>query len=218
MNQFSRFIFLLVAGPMVVTPTVAQTDGGPVPAPTERRDADRKALHVVSQAVPGSQPSSQVSAPQHPVIAGYGSVVKFATAAHQPRNGAKLLIDITQGSDVGQLNPGIEKVAKYVNIYAGAGKEPAKASFAVVLHGGATLAVLNPDAYTAKFNTKNNPHLDCLRQLHEAGVAIYVCGQSLLKEGGKPEEVVVFAETAVSALTAVVNLQADGYSYVPLLK
>jgi len=54
--------------------------------------------------------------------------------------------------------------------------------------------------------------------LHEAGVEIYVCGQSLIGKGGKPEEVVVFSDVAVSALTTLVNLQADGYAYVPLLK
>ena len=54
--------------------------------------------------------------------------------------------------------------------------------------------------------------------LHEAGVAIYVCGQSLAHQGEDPEAVAVFVDVAVSALTAVVNLQDDGYAYVPLGK
>jgi intracellular sulfur oxidation DsrE/DsrF family protein len=47
-------------------------------------------------------------------------------------------------------------------------------------------------------------------------VEIYVCGQSLTGKGGKAEDVVVFADVAVSGLTALVNLQADNYAYVPL--
>jgi intracellular sulfur oxidation DsrE/DsrF family protein len=123
---------------------------------------------------------------------------------------------VTKAGKPEELNAAIEKVAKYVNIYHSAGKDSAAAQFAVVLHGGATLAALNDDAYSARFGTKGNPNLDCLHQLHEAGVEIYVCGQSLMKEQAKLEEVAVFVDPAVSALTAVVNLQADGYSYVPL--
>jgi hypothetical protein len=49
-------------------------------------------------------------------------------------------------------------------------------------------------------------------------VEILVCGQALTSKGGKPEDVVELADVAVSGLTALVNLQQDGYSYVPLLK
>ena len=76
--------------------------------------------------------------------------------------------------------------------------------------------ILNVDAYSAKFKTKGNPNLDLLHQLHEQGVELFVCGQSLISKDAKPEEVAVFVDTAVSALTVVVNLQADGYAHVPL--
>lgn len=151
-----------------------------------------------------------------PRIKDYGKVVPLPDAAQQPRSGTKICVDITQGSEPDVLNAAFERVAKYVNIYQGAGKEPADAHFAMVLHGGATLAALNDDAYSKRFGTEGNPNLDCLHQLHEAGVEIYVCGQSLMKEGAKLDEVAVFVDPAVSALTAVVNLQADGYSYLPL--
>ena len=152
----------------------------------------------------------------HPVIANHGAVVRLPDAAQQPRTGTKLLVDLTSGGDADKLNAGLEKVAKYVNIYAGAGAEPADVQIAVVFHGGATLAVLNPDAYAAKFKTNGNPNLKLLQELHEQGVRLYVCGQSLISKGSAPEDVAVFIETAVSALTSVVNLQADGYAYVPL--
>jgi len=152
----------------------------------------------------------------HPVITGHGEVVRLADAAMQPRRGTKLVIDVTRGGDPAELNTALEKVAKYVNLYAGGGAEPADAQIAVVFHGDATLAVLNPDAYAKAFGTKDNPNINLLQQLHEAKVELYVCGQTLISKGSSPEDVVVFVETAVSALTAVVNLQADGYAYVPL--
>jgi intracellular sulfur oxidation DsrE/DsrF family protein len=163
-------------------------------------------------------PVDKASAVTPMKVKDYGKVVRLPEAAQQPRSGTKVLVDVTGGGKTDELNPAIERVAKYVNLFHGGGKEPAEAQFAIVLHGDATLAVLNDDAYGKRFGTTGNPNLDCLHQLHEAGVEIYVCGQSLLKENANPDEVVVFADTAVSALTAVVNLQADGYAYVPLGK
>lgn len=168
--------------------------------------------------VPDSKKSTTATASLSPVIPKYGAVVQLPSAAHQPREGTKILIDITRGSEPAELNAAIEKVAKYLNIYAAGGAEPAKGKFAVIFHGDATLAVLNDDAYAVRFNTKSNPNLDLLHQLHEQGVELFVCGQTLVSKNAKPEEVAVFVDTAVSALTVVVNLQTDGYAHVPLSK
>ena len=170
-----------------------------------------------NHSVPGDGAGASAK-PSHPVIAGHGAVIQLSGAAQQPRAGSKLLVDITRGGDPTELNAAIEKVAKYVNIYAGAGAEPADASFALVFHGDATLAVLNPDAYKKAFAGAENPNTKLLRSLHEAGVEMYVCGQTLASKGNSSDDVLVFVDTAVSALTAVVNLQADGYAYVPLGK
>ncbi|MEW4489953.1 DsrE family protein [Thalassoglobus sp. JC818] len=154
----------------------------------------------------------------NPRIADFGKVVNLPEAAHQPREGSKIVVDITKGSDPDKLNSAIEKVCRFVNIYAGAGKNSADVRIAVVLHGDATLAVLNDAAYATRFKTNGNPSLACLRQLKDAGVDVFVCGQSLIGTGAKPSEVSDQAKVAVSALTALVNLQKDGYAYLPMLK
>lgn len=151
-----------------------------------------------------------------PVISGYGSIVQLPTAVQQPRPGTKILVDLTRGGDPAVVNAGLEKIAKYLNIYAGAGAQPAEVHVAVVFHGDATLAILNHDAYKAKYNTNDNPNLPLLQSLRQAGVELYVCGQSLISKGSTPKDVAEVAETAVSAITAVANLQADGYAYVPM--
>ncbi|MFM2003861.1 MAG: hypothetical protein RI963_3287 [Planctomycetota bacterium] len=161
---------------------------------------------------PEASPAPVIPIPNH------GSVVRLPDAAHQPRTGTKVLIDVTRGSEPGELNAAIEKIAKYINIYAGGGAEPAHGDFAVVFHGDATLAVLNDAAYAERLKTQRNPNLDLLRQLHQQGVELFVCGQTLNSKGVKPKEVAVFVDTAVSAFTVVVNLQTDGYTYVPLGK
>ncbi|MEZ5941487.1 MAG: DsrE family protein [Planctomycetaceae bacterium] len=167
-----------------------------------------------------AEPATATGKPQYinPVIHDYGKVVQLPDAAQQPRNGSKIVVDITQGSEPDKLNSAIEKVCRFVNIYAGAGKNPAKVDIAIVLHGDATLAALNNEAYAAQFNVKTNPNLKVLSELKTTGVKVYVCGQSLIGKGAKPAEVSDQAEVAVSALTSLVNLQADGYAYIPMLK
>ncbi|OYP36595.1 DsrE family protein [Rhodopirellula sp. MGV] len=164
--------------------------------------------------VPGSTPTT--AATSTPTIAGYGKVVQLADAVQQPRDGTKIVVDLTRGGDAKEINPGLEKIAKYLNIYAGGGAEPASVHIAVVLHGDATFTVLNSDAYARHFNTQSNPNLTLLHELHEAEVEIYVCGQTLISKGSRPDEVAVFVDTAVSAVTSIANLQADGYAYLPL--
>ena len=154
---------------------------------------------------------------RYPKIQGMGKVAHLPDATQQPRSGSKVVVDLIKGGDPEKLNPGIEKVTRFVNIFAGAGKEPADASIAVVLHGDATLIGLKSDAYRDKFDC-DNPNLDCIRKLKEAGVAIYVCGQSLVGKGFHPDEVVSDVDVAVSAMNTLVNLQADGHAFVLLGK
>ena len=154
----------------------------------------------------------------NPLIKEYGKVVSLPKAQQQPRAGSKIVVDITKGSDADQLNPAIEKIARYVNIYAGAGQAPATVDIAVVLHGDATLSVLNSEAYARKYDVKENPNLKCINQLRQAGVTFYVCGQSLIGKGNQPDDVSQHCQVAVSALTALVNLQSDGFAYIPMLK
>lgn len=168
-----------------------------------------------NHAVPGRVTSNSADL-SYPVISDMGGVFQLKEAVFQPEDGAKLCIDVTRGGDKDVLNKALEKVTRFVNIYGGAGAEKANASFAVILHGDAVLTCLNDEAYAKEFGTDANPNLDCLHKLHEAGVEIAVCGQSLQHAGKSPADVAVFVDVAVSSLTAIVSLQKDGYSYVPM--
>lgn len=168
-----------------------------------------------NHAVPGRKPVQQ-GGKSFPKINNHGGVFNLPSATQQPRSGSKIVVDLTKSSAPEELNSGIEKVARFVNIYAGAGKAPATNEIAIIFHGDATLAVLNDDAYKSTYQTEGNPNLELLRDLHHAGVQMYVCGQSLHGKGKSEADVAVFVDTAVSALTANVNLQSDGYAYIPL--
>ncbi|MCA9260098.1 MAG: DsrE family protein [Planctomycetales bacterium] len=151
-----------------------------------------------------------------PVIANYGKVVPLPNAAQQPRPGSQIIVDMTSGGPDRELNPGLDRVARFLNLYAAAGKRPADVELVLVLHGAATDAALANDAYAARRNGAENPNFECLHELHEAGVEIFVCGQSLHAEGSTPEDVLVFVDVAVSAVTTLVNFQEDGYVCLPV--
>lgn len=174
------------------------------------------AVTVTAVGIAGAQTGTSSTTESHPVIPKYGKVVRLPKAAQQPRSDSRIVVDITKGGDPAKLNSAIEKVARFVNIYGGGGTEPASVDIAVVLHGDATLTILNADAYAKRFETSGNPNLDCLAVLRRVGVKFYVCGQSLISKGASVEEVDDSCEVAVSALTSLVNLQHDGYAYVPL--
>lgn len=152
-----------------------------------------------------------------PRIEGHGEVTQFPEAAHQPRDGSKIVVDLTAGGPIDKINPGLDKVARFVNIYSQAGKDPAQAHIAVVLHGDATVLALDDATYGKAMNEKN-PNRPLLQKLRQAGVQVYVCGQALTRKGYHPDQTNDEVTVAVSGLTALVNLQHDGYAYMPLLK
>lgn len=152
----------------------------------------------------------------YPSIEGHGAVIRLPEAVDQPRHDSGICVDITRGSVADEISPAMEKVARFANIYAGAGKVPATVKISVVLHGDATLASLNDRAYSKRFNTDGNPNLSLFRKLREAGVELLVCGQALAHKKASETEVDPSVSVAVSALTVNVNRQQDGYAYIPL--
>ena len=156
--------------------------------------------------------------PDPPRIEGHGRVQRFPDAPEQPRDGSKFVVDMTAGGPPDQLSKGLDKVARFVNIYSQAGKKPARARICVVLHDDATTLALNDASYAAAFDTRTNPNLPLMRDLRKAGVEFLVCGQALTHKGYQPKQTVAEVQVAVSGLTALVNRQQDGYAYVPLPK
>jgi intracellular sulfur oxidation DsrE/DsrF family protein len=152
----------------------------------------------------------------YPRIKGYGGVVPLPKAAQQPRKGAKVVFDITAEAKVEEVNKGLERAARLLNLYAAAGLGDGDVQVAVVLHGEATRAALADKPYAARFGTKGNPNLPLLRELKKAGVEVYVCGQALHYKKYPASEVAEEATVALAALTAVVNKQAEGYAPIPV--
>jgi intracellular sulfur oxidation DsrE/DsrF family protein len=151
-----------------------------------------------------------------PIIVDHGGVVPLPKAAEQPRKGAKVIFDITADAQPAEVNKGLERVARLLNLYGAAGLKASDVTISLVLHGDATKSALTDSVYAKKFGAEKNPNLPLIRSLRKAGVEFFVCGQALHYKNFRESDVANDIAIAQAALTVVVNRQLDGYAYVPL--
>ena len=155
--------------------------------------------------------------PTGPVIAGYGPVyyVPDAPLDLAPDRRLQAVFDIAAAPEAtGERNYRLETVARYLNMHARAGVEPARLQTAIVLHGRATRLALGDEAFLERYG-EANPDADLRRRLQQAGVRFIVCGQSAAASGFGPHELAQGVALSLSALTALVTLQHEGFALIP---
>lgn len=152
-----------------------------------------------------------------PVIKSFGAVYDVPAGAwnlEQDRH-YKVSMDVSQTEDfAGERNRRIESAARFLNMQARNGIDPKNIEMAVVVHGSASRDVLQDDAYQARYN-EPNPNTAMLAELQAAGVKIYLCGQTAAHRGIGVEELNPAVSLALSAMTAHVRLQSEGYVLIP---
>lgn len=168
------------------------------------------ATHLPAQA---AEPASSTG----PVIEGYGPVYDDVVPDWMPAEGTeyRVLFDVWQGpEDPAQPNPRIERLARFLNMHARADVDPDAMHLAIVLHGSAGRAVLNHAAYRKRFGT-DNPDLELLELLAAQGTRIFICGQSAAYRGYAKAEMIAPVRISLSAMTAILGLQEEGYRLLP---
>lgn len=151
-----------------------------------------------------------------PIIDDYGSSYKIKKADLELSKGKeyKVIFDVfTDNSKEGKENPLINTVARYLNMHANQGIKSKNMKVALILHGRATKSVLSDKAFKNLYN-KENPNAELLKKLKKADVEIYVCGQSLLFNKFELKDVSENVEVSLSALTALVEYQSNGYQII----
>lgn len=167
-------------------------------------------VEFTKSASPGLKPLS------FPVIEGFGGVVVLPKAAEKPRPGAKIVFDVTADAKPSDVNKGLDRAARLLNLYGAAGLKASDIQIVVVLHGEATKSVLSDEFYQPRFGVERNPNLPLIRELQKAGVELFVCGQALNYKGFPESAVAKEVPIADAALTVTVNRQMDGYGYLPI--
>ena len=156
------------------------------------------------------------SAPQ--VITAAGTYHPLPKAAYQPDRNAtyKVVFALTKAADKpDQVNPGIERLARTVNLYAAAGVPLDHLKFVAVAYGPATGLVLDDEHYKAQFGT-GNPNLAVISQLRKAGVDVAVCGQAMAEHHYANDWAAKDVTLSLSALTTITELEQQGYALMPL--
>lgn len=154
---------------------------------------------------------------QYPKIENFGRIQPLPDAANQPAADKtyKAVFSVTKkAKDRGQPNPGLDRVARAVNLFASAGVPRAKRDFVTVIYGPATASVLSDAQYWEKFGRKN-PNTPLIGALTDAGVTVHVCGQALAAHGFDQTWVNPNVDVALSALSDLVIYGNRGYALIP---
>jgi intracellular sulfur oxidation DsrE/DsrF family protein len=119
----------------------------------------------------------------------------------------------TSQEAAGQLNPRIESLARFLNMQARAGVKPEQVKLALVVHGAASKDMLSNAAYKIRFGV-DNANVPLLAALQSKGVRLILCGQTAAHQEFSRQELAPGVELALSAMTALVVLQSEGYALI----
>ncbi|OFI34536.1 hypothetical protein BFC17_17730 [Alteromonas lipolytica] len=135
--------------------------------------------------------------------------VQFDASAH-----FKVAFDVAKGADAGSLNRQFDSLARFINMHVASGVPAQNITLALVVHGGATLDLLNAVAYQQKQQAAN-PNIRLIDALLRHNVRVIVCGQSAAAHGYEKADFISGVEVALSAMSAHALLQQQGYTLNP---
>jgi intracellular sulfur oxidation DsrE/DsrF family protein len=150
----------------------------------------------------------------NPVIKHFGTITEVPSSVENPdpKLNYKIVVEVNSDNPKPEtVHEFFDKVAAVVNLHALGGVPAGKFNVVMVIHGPAAQFVINDEEYKKKYNT-SNPNIPLFKELTDAGVKIFVCGQSLNKRNIPKEAVASEVKTALSAITTLTTYQLKGYS------
>ena len=127
----------------------------------------------------------------------------------------KVVFEATEyPGDTMTVNQELMVVSRFMNMHARHGVPKENLDVAVVAHGETLKSMLVDEAYAKRYDSEN-PSLDLVMQLEQAGVRFYACGQSLGFRKFDREELASPVKVGLSAMTMLIYLQSEGYSFLP---
>lgn len=152
----------------------------------------------------------------YPVIQGYGGVHEIPFKVEKPDASLdyKLVTELFQGSkEKGEPYGSLDYVARLVNAHALAGIPNENLDLAVIIYSGAAFTFLNHAEFNKRFGT-DNPNLEVIQRLQDAGVKIIVCGQSMMKQNLLPEQIHSDVILSSSRIVALSERLKNSYQFI----
>jgi intracellular sulfur oxidation DsrE/DsrF family protein len=168
----------------------------------------------------GTQTSvlGQAERQKGPVIQDYGGTYAVDDPDYRmdPEMEYRVVFDITYSPEKPEeLNKALETPARFLNMHVGAGKDRSTLRPVMVVHGGASYGLLKNEYYKEKYGV-DNPNTDLIAQLVEAGVEIYLCGQTAAHRNLSEERRLPGIGVSLSAMTILIELQQQGFATITL--
>jgi len=151
-----------------------------------------------------------------PIINDYGKVWTIEKMDYQIDKDTemKVVFDIMNSPDANnELNKSIETAARFLNMHAQSGVAKENMKVVMVVHNKASKDIITNEAYQKRFGI-DNPNFDMVQQLLDAGVQFIFCGQSSVSRDFPIEETIPGVQLSLSAMTALIQLQNDGYRLI----
>ncbi|MCW5515373.1 DsrE family protein [Muriicola sp. Z0-33] len=151
-----------------------------------------------------------------PIIKSYGKVweIEDPTYITNVSKEFRVVFDIMNSPEShSEINKSIETAARFLNMHAQSGVPKENLKVVLVVHNQASKDIINNQAYQKRFAV-NNPNEKLVRELIASGAKFVFCGQSSLSRNYPVEETIEGVELALSAMTALIQLQDDGYQLI----
>lgn len=149
-------------------------------------------------------------------VPGYGNLLPPSEVANRPDPllRYRVAFEVTRtASDAGEVNPALDRVARFVNLLGAAGVRPAAGDIVVVVHGPATTALLSDAAYRDRFK-RPNPNAALVAELQAAGVAIHVCSYALVGQQVERASLLPNVTLDLAAMVTLATLQLKGWAAI----
>jgi intracellular sulfur oxidation DsrE/DsrF family protein len=128
-----------------------------------------------------------------------------------PATDYKVVFSVSAQVKDNEVHPTLKMIGLYLNTLAQGGVPAGRRHVAAMFHQGGGDAVFSNEVYKARHNGVDNPNIAVLKELHEAGVELRVCGQGLIGKKVEPSQLLPGVQADLWALVTMVNLQARGY-------
>lgn len=150
-----------------------------------------------------------------PIVKNFGGVFEIPEAVEKPDPSLdyKIVIDLAGGTENPALiNDHLNNIARMINLHSVGGVPKEKIKVVVAIHNQATYSILDNESYNQKYKV-DNPNLALYKTLREAGVELYVCGQSLIGRSIDKNKISPDIKIATSMLTVLTTYQLKGYAW-----
>ena len=165
-------------------------------------------------AICGSLSYGQTPRRVNPVIKDFGGIFEIPYAVEKPDPTIiyNIVIEVERaGEKPDTVNWALNNVARLLNLHAVGGVPARNMNVILAIHGGATYSTMTNEAYREKYKI-DNPNLKLYKELQEAGVKMFVCGQSLVARQVDRNRLVPEVKISVSMLTILTTYQMKGFA------